>query len=1104
MSSRRTIDLSGDGWRLRRDPEAAWEEDQLFLPPVDLSALPTHPPTDGWEVLSRDGLDVRVPGTVEEYWWDEVGDYRGVSWWSRVLTVPPEADQRRLVLQFEAVRVRAEVYVDGALVGYDVVGNTPFEVDLTGKVAPGTHQLAVRITDPSGNFSWEDYVADRWGEYTLPPSHGFGGITGPVALEVTDPVYVADAFIRNKPNPTEIDIVVGVRNTTRDTSTQDIHLEITNYRDPAEKLLDDTFAGVAIGPGEHKVTMGISCGGAKLWTPETPHLYVCRVTLSNGDVYETRFGFRWFSVETTKGRTSFRLNGKRIVLRTAISWGFWPGNGIFPSPELAQKQIKVAKALGLNMLSFHRAIGQPLVLDEADEYGLLFYEEPGGYTAKGGDDFCRRWAREKLLRMVKRDRNHPSLVIYNMINEETSDPTEQHKEDMRAAHMLDPTRAITFTSSWNTAEDDPKKLHMLPNSERQYISGWTDYHHATGPGVYRDEFYQHPGEYRLRTDNVAEIVFFGEEGAIAAPPRLQLINQALELHPDGWDGADYRAWHQAYVDYLDRKRLREFFPTVDSVTLTLGDIAYYYHGRMIENARMSNNVDAYAINGWECEKWENHSGVVDCSRNPKGNPRILAYYNQPLYVAVKLRTKVTHKPVRVVADFFIINEQNLRGQHTLTMWLEDAQGTQSWLADLPVTITGGTTYGELLVERIEITADVEEGIHFLRAQLRDDHGTVKAVGSDELMVVDWRSMRLPTGGAVLDTRSVVATFLEREKSVSLSKYSPTMPPLKYVVVGDTDALPRDPIPSTLFSVDGKRGLRADYFETTDFQKVASSQIEANALVRPAAGQAGEFVPGTDTRSQAFSVRWTGKLKAPESGIFRLHADADDGIRIWLGDELVLDEWSDCAWWHGKRPMLVHGRDIELSAGREYDIRIEYYRGDAHGQLALYWTTPSARAGGRKTAESLLERVERDGTTLLILAHTYNWAEVLADLGALTYHGWMHGKSHWLGSNYFVRQHPLFAGLPVNQGMNWPFQEFAEYGAKRYGLLLDDEEAVVGFVSDHQHRVGTAVGVVRHGKGRIVLSTLELVPRLVEERPACEMVRKVLCNFVAYAGANDSA
>ena len=105
------------------------------------------------------------------------------------------------------------------------------------------------------------------------------------------------------------------------------------------------------------------------------------------------------------------------MLRSAISWGYWPVTGLIATPEMAEKQITTAKQLGLNMLNFHRNIGTPVVLDKADEMGLLYYEEPGSFHSGTHDPFIRTILREKVFRMIKRDRSHPSLIIYNMINE---------------------------------------------------------------------------------------------------------------------------------------------------------------------------------------------------------------------------------------------------------------------------------------------------------------------------------------------------------------------------------------------------------------------------------------------------------------------------------------------------------------------------------------------------------------------------------------------------------------------------------------------------------------------------------------------------------------
>ena len=156
-------DLSGQGWWLWLDKEAVWEKDTLHLPPVKLETLPKNAPTGGWETLSpKNGLAVSVPGTVEEYTWDEIEDYKGVSWWWRDFDIPKTAEGKRVILQFESVRLRAEIFVNNELVGYDVIGNTPFEVDVTGKVKVGAgNRLAIRITDPSGNFYWYDRDVDR-------------------------------------------------------------------------------------------------------------------------------------------------------------------------------------------------------------------------------------------------------------------------------------------------------------------------------------------------------------------------------------------------------------------------------------------------------------------------------------------------------------------------------------------------------------------------------------------------------------------------------------------------------------------------------------------------------------------------------------------------------------------------------------------------------------------------------------------------------------------------------------------------------------------------------------------------------------------------------
>ena len=1101
MSARHEIDLSGEGWRLWRDERAEWQDDKLHLPPVDVGTLPARLPTGGWQALGASGLDVSVPGTVEQHYWNDVGDYRGVSWWWRSLALPPETVDRRAILRFEAARLRAEVFFNGQLVGYDVIGNTPFEIDVSHRIPAGAeNQLAVRVTDPCGNLSWEDFIADRWGRYTLPASHGFGGITGPVRLLLTDPVYVGDVFVKNKPAITEVDVDITIRNTTDSPTRQDVRLQIVEANDAASVVFEQMLPDVELPPGDHVVSVSAAVPDAKVWDLDHPNLYRCRVSLAAGDTCDTRFGFRWFAPEGVGERAMFRLNGRRIVLRSAISWGFWPGSGMIPTPELIDKQVQTAKAMGLNTLNFHRCIGTPAVLDRADELGLLCYEEPGGFDCREGDEFCFAWAREKLLRMVRRDRNHPSLIIYNMINEEQWPPRHRHERDIADAHALDPTRTITYTSGWNQEGDDPTKLHMRPYDDQLHIRGWYDWHNAGGPGVYCDEFYQGPEEYRQRTTNNQEIVFWGEEGAIGTPPRLGQIEEALRGQPDGWDGADYRAWHKAYREAFEGKGWGCVFSTIDNLTGSCGNIAYAYQGRTIENIRIGNCTDGYVVNGWEAEKHENHSGIVDCFRNAKGDPAILAQYNRPLYVAVKLRQKVGHPPATVLADFHIVNEMNVHGSLLLRVWLENEAGERLWESEHPVTVTGGETFGELLVEGVAVEIAAGPGRYFVRAALQDGEREI-ATGVDDVFLVDWRSQGLPAAGAHLGEGAVAREFLQTHKSVDLPAFSGQQGTLAYILAEGYDPLPQEVIPSACLRPKEGRlcGLTGEFYRGVQFDNLLFARTDPTIDFEWKEG------PDPAVGRENYSVRWQGTLRPPESGAYRFHLTHDDGARLWVDGELLIDEWSVFETWAVSRPLTQASRAVQLEEGHEVDIRLEFFQQPGRGLVRLLWTTPTLAAQQSGVVGDVLRRVHDGGTTLIALDHGEGWAYRLEEAGLCRYRGRLQGGLYWLGSNFFVRAHPLFADLPANQAMNWEYQALARYEADRYGLLLDGEEAVVGFVSGHHHAVATAVAVLPHGKGRIIVSTLDLCRVLNEPAGPADIARKILCNYLAVAdGGGDSA
>jgi len=796
------LDLSHFSWGVYRDTDATWIDDELFLPPVDVSALPVNPPSCGWDRL-KDSIETTVflPATIEgEFWGDNGntrgtgGDYRGVSWWTTSFMIGPEYKGKRLFLDFESVHLRAEVFVNEVLVGYDMIGHTPFSIDFTDVARFGRkNEIAVRITDPSGNFSWNDRGAHRWGKHTLPATHGFGGISGPVKLRVVDRVFIQDVYVLNRPEITIADVFVSVENHMGFSVPGTLTVKILPLDNPAARFWTKTLQ-VEIDPKGNNYKFSVDPNDVKIWDLDNPNLYKAEVWfIANdkvaSDTFVREFGFRWFDIGEKNGDRRLYLNGKRIVLKGGMSWGFWPGNGISPDKTLAEKDVAIAKKMGLNYMNYHRAIGQPESMDAADRMGFLTYEEPGGWSLEGADpadEFPRRMRQVKLLRMVERDRSRPSLIMYNLQNRTPNPVTEEDKAAMHAVHTFDPSRIVTFISGfWKVPpEESPDKLFLTPYSDTENYTGWFDTHNHTPTFGYADHFYNSPTDYLRYTGNKKEIVFWGEDGGLYGAPRLQLIRDRFRnQEPKGWLVQRSLDWYEAWDDFLDENSFNRFFSDVDALTTSLGDVTMYYHGRILENIRAGNLDDGYTINGWAAPNVANQSQVVDLYRNPVGDPEIFAHYAQPLYIAVKARNKVVGAGETVTFDFFVINETGLAGPHVLDVTVTMRDGSEIFRKSFQGNIRGGEEYGQELATGVEVELPKKHGYAQCTARLVDKDGNIIASGSDSIFMVVMDGRGISNKGTILDESGEVDKFLTAGFGSSLPMFTKDMDEVDYIILG---------------------------------------------------------------------------------------------------------------------------------------------------------------------------------------------------------------------------------------------------------------------------------------------------------------------------------
>jgi beta-galactosidase len=533
------IVIPDDGWNLWIDHAAEWQDDEIFLPEeVDLKKLPTNPPTGGWDSLyartgGPDYQSVTLPATVEQYFWGKFGlrpytpeeyrfaandpvpqngAYRGVSWWWRNIEIPAAMKGKRIFLHLRGARMRAEVYLNGKLSGYSIMEELPFECDLTEAANPGgTNHLAIRITNPGGRYDWVDGTVIHWGKVNVYRSHGFAGLDRELTIYAAPrAARIADAWVLNTPEPRTVTAFVKIEGAPAGPVKFDI-------LDPATgRLLVSASAEAQTSnskDGSRIARASLHCPDAKLWDLPTPNLYRLRITMPAAgrarDVRYRTFGFRWFAPDGLGADAVFRLNGRRIKLFSSISWGFWGMNGLWPTPALAEREVRQAQRLGLNCLNFHRNVGKEDVFRAHDRLGLLRYMEPGGGKLAIGkvppgvstsapdivmkkatdeaDLFSQRFMLAKCRAMVRAFRGHPSLIQYTLQNEIGADLRNPETfTPLEIMHEEDPSRSVVLNDGFSPPPRSapqawfPPCHHTMLRSDKEQWADWWNNHQGAG------------------------------------------------------------------------------------------------------------------------------------------------------------------------------------------------------------------------------------------------------------------------------------------------------------------------------------------------------------------------------------------------------------------------------------------------------------------------------------------------------------------------------------------------------------------------------------------------------------------------------------------------
>jgi beta-galactosidase len=382
-----------------------------------------------------------APGSTGKLPWE------GVCWYRKHFTIPAFDKGRRLYLDVDGAMSYASVWLNGQYVGGWPYGYASWELDLTPYIKVGAENvLAIRLDNPPDSSRWypgggiyrnvwlvqaRPVHVGHWGTYVTTPEVSSSAAT--VKIQVT------------VDNDSDSDAIVSVKN-------EIYELKTNGTKD--ESVASINTDGVQIAPHKNQPSEAtITLKDPQLWSLENPQLYVVMTSIEQDgkllDQYTTPFGIRTIKFDADKG---FFLNGEHVRLNGVCDHADLGALGTAINTRALERQIEILKEMGCNAIRTSHNPPAPELLDLCDRMGMLVMDEsfdcwergkrPNDYHLLFDDWHEKDWRAE-----LRRDRNHPSIILWSIGNEVPNQGTPAGPgiaaELTRIAHQEDPTRPTT-------------------------------------------------------------------------------------------------------------------------------------------------------------------------------------------------------------------------------------------------------------------------------------------------------------------------------------------------------------------------------------------------------------------------------------------------------------------------------------------------------------------------------------------------------------------------------------------------------------------------------------------------------------------------------------